>query len=253
MTKATREHRRQRIAKRFRELRIARGLTLRELAVQLDISPSRLSEIERGAGSFSAEQLISILEIFNVPISDFTANSFDPAVQLQKALARLGATHLYESPRGVPSELLVEVNETVREALLDGAPRLVTALPSVLVQNIHSISLSRLQAELAELALQNRLGWLVDSALDAIDEVQNNGVRDPKLREARLRLGSLARRLEEALPSSIEDILDRSIRSERTLDLVRKNRSSIATKWNVITTLQPDDFRKALKVSLGSD
>ena len=50
-----------------------------------------MSEIERGDGSFTAEQFLAILKLFNVPASHFTSSTPQPDSSLQNALARLGA------------------------------------------------------------------------------------------------------------------------------------------------------------------
>ena len=56
------------IASKVRDLRKARRWTQAELSKRLHLSQNRLSEIERGAGSFTAEQLLVILKLFNVPL-----------------------------------------------------------------------------------------------------------------------------------------------------------------------------------------
>ena len=49
---------RQQIAAKVRELRRARRWTQAELAGHLQLSQNRLSDIERGDGSFTAEQFL---------------------------------------------------------------------------------------------------------------------------------------------------------------------------------------------------
>jgi transcriptional regulator with XRE-family HTH domain len=58
------------IVDKVRALRRARRLTQAELAGKLGLSQARLSEIESGDGSFTAEQLVVILRLFNVGLSD---------------------------------------------------------------------------------------------------------------------------------------------------------------------------------------
>jgi len=45
------------------------------LAGQLGLEQSRLSEIERGDVSFTAEQFVAILKLFNVPPSHFASGA----------------------------------------------------------------------------------------------------------------------------------------------------------------------------------
>ena len=52
------------IAKKVRTLREKRGLTQAELSKKLGMSQSRFSVVERGDGSFSAEQFVEILRGF---------------------------------------------------------------------------------------------------------------------------------------------------------------------------------------------
>jgi hypothetical protein len=220
------------------------------------MSASRLSEIERGGGSFTAEQLVLMMRLFNVPVSHFVNEPApDRSVALQNALARFGASHLRESTQDTPSEQLDEVHHAIREALLEGSPRLITALAPVLVRNIDELSLSRLQADATAVGYQNRLGWVVENTLIAIYEIQQDLPRDLKLRSARLRLASLLNRLREQSEksSTVEDILDATIRSERTLDQARTAASPPSTGWNVVTTIQPGDFINALRAGLGVD
>src|SRR4051812_19664007 len=120
------------IARKVRALRTARQWTQAELAARLGLSQSRLSEIERGAGSFTAEQFLEILRLFNVTPDDFVTVEHAGDQALQNALARLGARQLRESPDVLPSERLREVDRVLREVLSSAeSPRLVTALAPV--------------------------------------------------------------------------------------------------------------------------
>jgi transcriptional regulator with XRE-family HTH domain len=71
----------ERIARKVRELRKQRRWTQAELARRLGLSQSRLSEIERGAGSFSAEQFLTILSLFNVYSTRFSRQAIRPIEQ----------------------------------------------------------------------------------------------------------------------------------------------------------------------------
>src|SRR5688572_32511928 len=96
------------IVQKVRELRRARHLTQAELSQRLGLSQGRLSEIERGGGSFTAEQFLAILKLFNVSAAFFDSTAKSPTVALQNALARLGALHLRESEAVLPSERFEE-------------------------------------------------------------------------------------------------------------------------------------------------
>src|SRR6476469_4792741 len=99
---------RARISATVRALRKERGWTQAELAEKLGLSQNRLSEVERGDGSFTAEQFLLILKLFNVTTSRF-ADATDRPQQLQNALARRGASHLQESAGVVPADDLADV------------------------------------------------------------------------------------------------------------------------------------------------
>jgi transcriptional regulator with XRE-family HTH domain len=248
---------RKKIATKVRELRLARSLTQHELAKRLDISQNRLSEIEHGGGSFTAEQFLELLRLFNVTASDFVEDARDPYLELQNALARLGATHLHESAI-VGSAVLEEVHDVVREALLDGSPRLVTALAPVLAHHAASLNLPKLYAALHELGLERRLAWVVENTLVALDVLANESGSSAKgwsklKRHAevpfRLFVDLVGLRGEAPGWKRGPDPLDRTIRSLRTLEEVKRSASKPSERWGIATSLQPDDFVQALRAS----
>src|SRR3954468_5445049 len=97
------------ISRKVRRLRTERGFTQAELAQMLELSQSRLSEIEHGKGSFTAEQLLIIVKLFNVPLSYFAASTVSVGDELQNSLAQLGSTNLAETTDVLPSDRLREV------------------------------------------------------------------------------------------------------------------------------------------------
>jgi transcriptional regulator with XRE-family HTH domain len=248
---------RRKIATKVRELRLARKLTQHELAARLHISQNRLSEIEHGDGSFTAEQFLELLRLFNATASDFVEDARDPNLELQNALARLGATHLQESAI-VASAVLEEVHAVVREALLNGSPRLITALAPVLANHAESVNLSKLYAELHELGLERRLAWVVENTVAALDALANesgSGAKDwSKLKRRaevpfRLFVDVVGSRSDPHGWKTAPDPLDPTIRSLRTLEEVKRTASKISERWGIVTSLRPDDFVQALRAS----
>ena len=241
------------VARKVLELRKERRWTQAELSRRLNLSQSRLSEIERGAGSFTAEQFLEILKLFNVAVSDFARPSTGEGSELQNALARLGALHLVESTELLPSERLTGVGDVVREAIVASEfPRLITALGPVLVRNIDRVNLKSLYLQLASAGLERRLAWLVENTLEALRQEL------PALTGAPWR--RLYRRAEVVLESflafiasesrdraSAPDVLDAGIRSKQTLEEVTASSSPISRRWGIVTTLQPGDFVVALR------
>jgi transcriptional regulator with XRE-family HTH domain len=242
------------LARKVRALRTARQWTQAELAVRLGLSQSRLSEIERGDGSFTAEQFLEILRLFNVTPNDFVPIDDAGDQALQNALARLGARHLRESSEVLPSERLREVDSLLREVLISAeSPRLVTALAPVLVQNLEHLKLTKLQARLAEAGLDARLSWLVENTLEAIRQDAATADKASKrlYRRAEVVLGAYLARAQGAWQtnnaSHAVDVLDPSIRSKKTLDDVLEGASPISRRWSIATSIQPEDFTEALR------
>lgn len=248
---------RKKIATKVRELRLARSLTQDELAKRLQISQNRLSEIERGGGSFTAEQFLELLRLFNVTPSDFVEDARDRDLELQNALARLGANHLHESAI-VASAVLERVHDAVREALLNGAPRLITALAPVLANHADTLNLPKLYAELHELGLERRLAWAVENTLAALDtlaaESGSSAKGWSKLRRRaevpfRLFIDLIGPRGEVPGWKGAPDPIDPTIRSLRTLEEAKRSASKPSERWGIATSLQPEDFVQALRAS----
>ncbi len=255
---------RQEIAAKVRELRKNRRWTQAELARRLELSQNRLSEIERGAGSFTAEQFLVILKLFNVPLAHFargTEHRHDDAM-LQNALARLGAFHLQESDDVLPSERLEDATDVVREALVAATPRLLTALGPVLVRNADGLNLRKLDARLTDAGLERRLGWLVDNVLDALGRELEQAPPRPWAQLYRRAVVVLSTFLQPATSRQARsshsdlvtpDILDAQIRSKKTLEEVRASASPISQRWGIVTSLQPEDFSLALRAARVDD
>ncbi|MEZ4296309.1 MAG: helix-turn-helix transcriptional regulator [Polyangiaceae bacterium] len=249
------------IARRVRELRVGRHMTQAELAAHLHLSQNRLSEIERGRGSFTAEQLIVMLTLFNVTVSHFAPppkeNEKELSVQahLQNALARLGATQLREMDGVLPTERVAELDDVIRETLFEGNPRQLTALAPVIVRNIKQISLRRSWLRLVPLDLQRRFGWVLENTLEAIRIEQSGSLR----RAVALRYRRAATVLETFLsapPAVLEreraappDLLDETARGKVTVDLLEATASAISHRWRILTDLQPQDFTEALRAA----
>lgn len=249
---------RLRIAAKVRDLRRSRKWTQAELAKRLHLSQSRLSEIERGTGSFTAEQFLLLLRLFNVTASDFVSEPGEPGLRAQNALARLGALHLQESVRLLPSEQLQDAHAVLREAIVDGSPRLVTSLAPVLARNALKLNLVKLYAEVERLGLERRLLWIVENTLRALElfhegsgPEQREWARIDRTAEVVLkRFLNMAARSRDSAPRSLPpDILDTTIRSERTLEDVQRTSSEMSQRWGIVTSLRPEDFLQALRAA----
>jgi len=240
------------IASRARALRQERRWTQRELADKLGMSQGRLSEVERGDGSFTAEQLVELLRLFNVPLHDIVGAS-PIEDELQNALARLGAGHLRESTTTLPSARITTTRAAVRETLLDPRdPRLLLALAPVLVANIDALNLDLLHDELRRAGFPARVPWLVENVREALAIARPPRRRGAWNRAATV-LGDFLARLPPPEEDAPFDILDQGIRSARTLAQVRGAASAISRRWRVATDLQAADFADALGAAHDSD
>lgn len=243
---------RSQISSKVRELRTGRRWTQAELARHLGLSQARLSEIERGQGSFSAEQLLEIFRLFNVDPSFFAAGGRPVSHEdrLWNAAARLGASHLVESEDVLPSQRVQQVQDLLREGLAYArSPRLLTALAAVLVARADELQLHHLEEQLARLGLSHRLAWLVDNTLAALKSLlAAKPARDLALRyrRAEVVLSSWCRAPRPAVSAGTADVLDADIRSDKSRAIAEDQRSSISRAWGVVSAIQPQDFARAI-------
>jgi transcriptional regulator with XRE-family HTH domain len=244
---------REQIARKVRDLRTERRLTQQELAKRLGVSQGHLSQLERGDGSFTAEQLVAILALFNVPVTHFAPQPAKHEQDLQNALARHGATHLRESTEVVPSEKLEELAALVREALISPSSRHLTALAPVLVKNAEHLGV--LVGRLLGSGLERRLGWVIENTLVALAQVLPDLPRGPILRlfrSAEIPLDASLHRLSEYAPKEasapLVDILDPVV-TKRSAEQVEAAASPISRRWGILTSLQPGEFADALRAA----
>lgn len=245
------------IGLKLKALREARLISQAELAKRLEISQAGLSKIERGTSSLNTEDFLQVLRIFNVPASSFYPDQGKGTHEsvLQNALTRLGAAHLYENA-SLPSENLEQVNQVIREVLIDGRnPRHITALAPVIVAQINQIHLSKLWAEFINLGLDRRLGWVLENTLEALrlapKPADLTASRNYRQAETVLQqfLGNIPVGSSTAYDTPVRDVLGVVAPSNRTLSSLEKKSSPLSTKWRVLSPFQIQDFVDALKAS----
>lgn len=242
---------RLRVVAKVRALRTERRWTQAELAEKLGLSQARLSEIERGGGSFTAEQFLEVLRLFNVNLDAFIAPQ-RVEDELQNTLARLGAFNLREVSSVLPSARVAGVRAAVRETLLAPADaRVLLALAPVLLANLDTLNLDVLHDELSGLGFPARVPWLVENVLAAL---LLRGTAEGRVTAARWHrsvavLGDFVSR--HPAPASDAprrlDHIDAGIRSGRALARVQAAASEISRKWGAVSDLQPADFADALR------
>ena len=245
------ENTRRGIVRKLREVRLQRGWSQAELAEKLGLSQARLSVIERGGGSISAEAFVALLALSNLPIEDFLPRQ-NPEDEIQNALARLGALHLRELDDVVPTLRFQRVEDAVVETL--AAPRsarFVLALAPVIVWNIDHLILHQANERLSRIGLGRRLGWLAENTVAAIGFLPVGCLREWafRARVARVALADFVARLPQ--PEG-QDILDPGVASPETLQHIQRTSSLISQRWGVISELQPEEFGEALREACAS-
>lgn len=246
------------IANAVKSVRKERRLTQRELADLLEITQAWYSQLENGLGSFTAEQLITLCERFNLPMSSFTTkkNSNDTlSRELQNSLVRLGANNLYEDTGTLPSENFTEVNNVIIETLISvDSSRQILALAPVIVKNISSVNINMVGNTLLRLGLINRLGWLLDGIRIAIESSLSHFTPRPKkqtfsraLLELKLICTSIQTKWNLIQDDYLDDFWDKTITTEKTLENVKNTRDELAKKWKIITRITSQDFTNILK------
>jgi len=238
------------IAAEVRRLRQGRRWTQAELARLLDMSQSRLSQVERGDGALTAAQFLRVLAAFNVGAERFVRGGADDGAGVQNALARHGATHLVQTPGVVPSGL-DDVTALVVRVLADPlSPRHVTALAPVVVANLARVHLGGVAAGLAPLGRARRVAWLAESLDKALTIDRPSHAPDRLAAKRAATVLSLF--LESAsvqVPDASEplDVLDAEVRSLKSAVQVFAEASEEARRWRVVTRLCIDDFVHALR------
>ncbi|MFO0652350.1 MAG: helix-turn-helix transcriptional regulator [Polyangiales bacterium] len=239
------------IAARVRDLRRQRRWTQAELARRLELSQPRLSQIERGDGSFTAEQFLEILELFNVGVEHFApSRASDATAVLQSALARHGAAHLAPTGAIVPSEL--ESPTALVAAVLRNpeSPRHVAALAPVLVARANQIDLAEVASQLARLGRERRVAWLAESVRAALEADAPAALSDRRhAQRAKMLLDLFLGSAGIPLPTDTAplDVLDVDVRSLKSAEPIFASASAPARRWRIVTRLSSDDFLEALR------
>jgi hypothetical protein len=201
-----------------------------------------------------------ILGLFNVGASHFVTAA-DPEVDLQNALARLGATHLQESADVIPSDDLDNVEHAIGAALTGTSPRLIAALAPVIVRNVDRINFRKLRATLVTTSFEHRLDWLFENTRSALEDELQRALPPAWSKSYRRALIVLESAL-DFVPAQLRlaaasgdpevhppDVLDGGIRSKQSLNEARTSASSISKPFGIISKLQPSHFTEALKAA----
>lgn len=248
------------IGPKVHTLRTERRLSQAALAKVLGISQNYLSELEHGQGTFTAEHLLTLLSYFNVPVDYFAAKKQSVEARIQNALARKGAGHLLESSEVLPSEKLTQTHAVIRETLvLASSARQIAGLAPIFVEHADRLNFPQLRNEFLALGLQNRLGWALDSTLEALTLEANQVLSRTwrlKYRRAEVVIDYFLQpwRIAPGPPPTPGippqyDILDPEITSKETLKEVISDLSPVSRHWKIATQIEKDDFARALRAA----
>jgi transcriptional regulator with XRE-family HTH domain len=246
---------RRHVLETLRALRAERGWTQRRVATALGTSQSRLSVVERGEGSISAEQLLTAMQLFGVPAERFRPAGVTRAGVMARARALLGSPDAV----GAPS---VEQRADAAQALLVEvllAPRKGThlqVLAPLLVRNLDLIALPRVYERLEQRGRGARLGWLADAVAAAIQSLSTPlpGAWGPLARHAEVALYAFSTQLQDARDRSersrllVEDVLETGLSSAVELEALRRENGVEAKAWGIVTGCGVAGFAKALQV-----
>lgn len=81
------------IGERLRQIRVARGMSLREAASSAGLSPSFISLVERGETEIAISRLIRLADSYDIVVADLLDNVHEPAVEF------VAAGEAHEIPR----------------------------------------------------------------------------------------------------------------------------------------------------------
>lgn len=99
---------------RVKELRLARRLTLRELAEKIDLDHSAVSRIENGGRNLSDNDIIKLCNFFNVSADYLLGNTDNPKIQTMKVADQDGTItriqrELIDATKGLTIEDMEEI------------------------------------------------------------------------------------------------------------------------------------------------
>jgi transcriptional regulator with XRE-family HTH domain len=102
----------EKVLKKIREARKAKGFSHENMASELDMSPSAYNKLERSETTLSLERLLKIREILDLPYSDlFDIKTGDTFNQDLKDNAIGYVKHLYQENKEI-TEKLIQKQET---------------------------------------------------------------------------------------------------------------------------------------------
>lgn len=224
-------------ANKLRAFRLDARLTQVEAAARLGVSQPYLSQLERGDRRLTealakvVARLYGLTAATSLPVPSEPPEEEWPADRLPRQLAALaypGYAHLRRGPAVNPALLVLEA---LSRNELDA--RVAEALPWVLVQ-YPDLDWKWLVTQVKLADLQNRLGFLVSVAREFAE-------RKTGLHKAAAKLRTVEWDLERARLAA-ETTLGRESMPEAERAWLRENRPPEAVRWNVLSTMTPEQL-----------
>jgi transcriptional regulator with XRE-family HTH domain len=219
----------------LRRGRLRAGLTQVEAASRLGLSQPYVSQLECGRRRLTARVALAMKRLYGLPATSLPLPPEPPKREAVERLpARLAAlgypgyAYVQASPPLNPAVVLLEA---LSEDDLDA--RVTEALPWVLVR-YPGMNWDWLTSHVKLRNLQNRLGFLVTVARELAE-------KHPDGSEAAKRLGEVERDLERSRLAA-ETTLGRESMPPAERAWLRANRPTNAERWNVLTSLRPQDL-----------
>jgi len=225
-------------AHELKSVRLNKGWTQTQAASHLRMTQAYLNYLENGKRRFTPELVRRVTSVYGLspevlPVDDaFTPPQVDDQ-RLTELLARLeypGFSYLsLHSLRKNPSEVLLTA---LAKESLDG--RVAEALPWVAMKYAQP---DRWLVENARrFNLQNRLGFVVSLAR-RVAEMRSDNTRA-------MQLDQLENMLDEGRLAK-EDFFYRPPRTESEREWLKRNRTSDAEHWNLLTDMRPEQLQYA--------
>ncbi len=219
----------------LRRGRVKAGLTQVEAASRLGLSQPYVSQLECGRRRLTAKVALAMKRLYGLPATSLPLPPEPPRRRagetLPAQLAALGYpayAYVQASPPLNPAVVLLEA---LSQDELDA--RVTAALPWVLM-SYPDLNWDWLTSHVKLQNLQNRLGFLVTVARE-LAEARPDGS------EAAKRLRDVESDLERSRLAA-ETTLGRDSMPPAERKWLRSNRSANAERWNVLTSLRPQDL-----------
>jgi transcriptional regulator with XRE-family HTH domain len=154
---------------RLSAARLNRGITQEQLARASELHQSIISAIENGKRLPTIPQWLQLASALKMPLQWFLTGSTRLGMELPDIafhLQELGIVDLHVENVQVPGAFRTDA-ETIALALRGNSPpaRIIEAMPAVLAWNVYTPYVLIAFADLYDLRIRYRLGWLADIAL----------------------------------------------------------------------------------------